>query len=121
MIHRFFLLLGLAAMAACSAALIHPGPADAELAATRWPGTTLPELEQARALYVSRCSRCHSLKVPEQYPAARWPDLIGRMEHKAKLTPGETAEITRFLVTTSARVRNEPLPAVAEARARPEP
>ena len=107
---RLVLTFSLVFAAACGAALVHPGPADAELAATRWPGTTVPALEQARDLYVSRCSRCHALKVPEQYPAARWPDLIGRMEHKAKLTPEETAEITRFLVTTSARVRNEPLP-----------
>lgn len=110
------LILVLLALAACGAALVHPGPADATLAAARWPGTTVAELEHGRALYVSRCSRCHALHVPEQYAAVRWPDLITRMAPRAKLSLDERAAITRFLVTTSARVRGEALPPRTEDR-----
>jgi hypothetical protein len=116
---RLSLSAALLLLAACGAALVHPGPADAALAAGRWPGTTVPDLERARELYVARCSRCHALHVPEQYPAAAWPQLIARMAPKAKLSVEERSEITRFLVTTSARVRGEALPAregQAEAR-----
>jgi hypothetical protein len=106
-------------LAACSAALVHPGPADAEVAARRWPGTTVTALEGGREIYVARCSRCHALHLPEEYPAASWPALVEAMSSKAKLSPEEQAEVTRFLVTTSARVRSEPLPPTEGAAAAP--
>ncbi len=113
--------VGAAVLAACTASLVHPGAADAQLAATRWPGTTVAQLEQGRAAYVANCSRCHALHVPEEYPASDWPALVDAMADRAKLGAADREAIVRFLVTTSARLRHEPLPAGAGEGSAAEP
>jgi len=100
------------ALVACAAALAHAELADAARAAQRWPGTTLADLERGREVYVARCSHCHVPRLPEAYPAAAWPALVAKMSNQAKLAPEDEQEITRFLVTTSARLRHEPMPDV---------
>ncbi len=111
-------LVGAAVLVACTASLVHPGPADGQLATGRWPGTTVAQLEQGRAAYVAHCSRCHALHVPEEYPASDWPALVDAMADRAQLGAADREAIVRFLVTTSARLRHEPMPPdVAETSA----
>jgi hypothetical protein len=92
---------GLAVAAGCAAALRHPSPRDAELLAPRWPGTTVEDLERGRALYVRRCSSCHTLVLPEAHPPAKWPGLVDAMAKKARLGPGERDDVVRFLVAVA--------------------
>jgi hypothetical protein len=91
----------------CAAALVHAEPQDVALASGRWPGVTVESLEQDRAVYVVRCSRCHALHVPEEHAPGEWPELVSRMTPKAKLSSAEREAISRFLQTTSARLRGE--------------
>jgi hypothetical protein len=90
---------GAAGLAGCSAALRHPTPQDAAAASERWPGTSVRDLERSRALYVRRCSGCHTLVLPRAYPAEAWPALVGAMSERSRLTPQEAADLTRLLVT----------------------
>jgi mono/diheme cytochrome c family protein len=92
------LALGVALLAAgCAAALRHPTPGDAARASQRWPGTTVADLERGRAVYVRRCSSCHTLVLPDAYPAGDWPALVEAMTEKARLTPAQATDTVRFL------------------------
>lgn len=90
--------LALAGSIGCAAALRQPGVQDAQAAATRWPGTTLTDLERGRSLYVRRCSSCHTLHLPSERAAGEWPGLVEKMSRKARLTPEQQLDITRFVV-----------------------
>jgi mono/diheme cytochrome c family protein len=85
--------------AACAAALRRPTAVDVERAAVRWPGTTVADLERGRAIYVRRCSTCHTLYLPTAFAARDWPPIVDTMAKKARLTPAEKADVTRFLAT----------------------
>ncbi len=96
--------VGLVAVAAltavaCAAALRQPTEQDVQSAATKWPGTTLKDLQRGRSLYVRRCSSCHTLYLPSAYDAEAWPELVDSMSRKAGLSRGQQADITRFVVT----------------------
>lgn len=86
------------ALAVGCAALRHPTPGDASLASARWPGTTMADLERGRAVYVRRCSACHTLVLPTAHSAEEWPVLVDAMTEKARLTPEQREDVTRFLV-----------------------
>jgi cytochrome c5 len=97
----------LAATVACAAALRRPTAKDERLAADRWPGTTLADLERGRAVYVRRCSTCHTLHLPTAYSATAWPSLVETMSGKARLTTAEKYDVTRFVIAV-ARDREAP-------------
>ena len=95
----------IAVVLACSAALDHPTPQDAEWAQSDWPGTTVQELAHGRALYVDKCSSCHNLHLPSEYSPEEWKGYVAYMVTEAKLTPEEQAAIARYLAAASARSR----------------
>jgi hypothetical protein len=97
------LLAGVALLTAgCAAALRQPVPGDLASAAQSWPGTTLEDLQRGRTLYVRRCSGCHTLYLPSAYRAGSWPALVESMSEKARLTPAQERDVTRFVVTLAA-------------------
>jgi cytochrome c5 len=100
---RFVAALLAAAALCCAPALVRPTKADGERAAARWPGSGLAELEQGRAIFVAKCGRCHELVLPEDLPAAEWPQQLGKMAGKAKLSAGQRELVERYLVTLAER------------------
>jgi mono/diheme cytochrome c family protein len=99
------MLVAAAMAAACSAALDHPTPQDAQWASNEWPGTTVEDLAHGRALYVDKCSGCHNLHLPAEHAPGEWKGFVAYMVAEAKLTPEEQAEIVRYLAAASARSR----------------
>lgn len=95
----------IAVVLACSAALDHPTPRDAEWAQQEWPGTTVQDLAHGRALYVDKCSSCHNLHLPSEYSPEEWKGYVAYMVVEAKLTPDEQETIARYLAAASARSR----------------
>ncbi len=89
----------LASTLACSAALRHPTEQDAHAAGAQWPHTAVVDLERGRTVYVRRCSGCHTLYLPSAYAPEDWPALVEAMSGKARLTPEQQADVTRFVVT----------------------
>jgi cytochrome c553 len=83
--------------------LPHATDADVVRAKADWPDADLKKLEAARSTYASRCSGCHALYVPSELEPTRWPNAVGKMSRKAKLTPGEREQIERFLVVMAGR------------------
>jgi mono/diheme cytochrome c family protein len=96
-----------AVVLACSAALDHPTPQDAEWAQQEWPGTTVEELAHGRALYVDKCSGCHNLHLPAEHTPEEWKGYVAYMTADAKITPDEAKEIARYLAAVSARDRGK--------------
>jgi mono/diheme cytochrome c family protein len=88
----------------CAPGLPQPEPADARAAQTAFPGTTEVDLERGRTVYVRRCAACHRLHRPGELPPARWPTVVGQMTARAKLSPTDAADVTRYLVVM-ARIR----------------
>lgn len=93
------------ALAGCTSVIPVPTTVDSQWAQQRWPETTVATLEHGRALYVSKCSGCHSLYVPTRVPATRWPAMIDEMTRRANLLPDQRDLILRYLLTAS---RNAP-------------
>jgi len=99
------ILVATALAAACSAALDHPTPQDAQWASNQWPGTTVEDLAHGRALYVDRCSGCHNLHLPAEHSPEEWKGYVAYMVADAKLSAEEQAQIVRYLAAASARSR----------------
>ena len=102
--------LAAAIITACAAALDHPTTQDVEYASSRWPETTLEDLEHGRALYVEKCAGCHNLPLPASYSPDEWEGYVAYMTADAKLSPDEQVAITRFLISASARARGAAAP-----------
>jgi hypothetical protein len=99
------ILVAAALAAACSAALDHPTPQEAQWASREWPGTAVEDLARGRALYVDKCSGCHNLHLPAEHSPDEWKGYVAYMVADAKITPEEQAQIVRFLAAASARYR----------------
>jgi hypothetical protein len=89
------------AMAGCAGQLRAPTMADAARAGTRWPGTTVADLQQGQRKYGDRCSSCHALYSPEAYPAHKWQGFVEEMIDRAKLAPDDVRDIVRYLVVAA--------------------
>lgn len=64
------------------------------------PGLTREEareLSLGRAVYISKCSSCHTLYRPEKYSPAEWKSQVGRMSARSKLTSEEEARVVKYL------------------------
>ena len=86
-------------LSGCSS-LPQPTPADVTRAQVKYPEMTLEKLAQNRKTYVGTCSGCHSLHLPSEFPAQRWPLLVDEMQvvHKVKLSTEQRKQIEEFLV-----------------------
>ncbi len=94
----------------CSCATVVPEPTLATMlrASQRWPGTTLRDLNEGRAVYVRKCSGCHSLHTPDEFTPREWESKVPEMMVRAKLTPTEANLVIRYLASSSEIARNEP-------------
>ena len=95
----------LAPVIGCAVALPHATEADAARVSGTYPGTTRPELERGRALYVERCAGCHQLREPASQTPRAWPRLVTEMknDHGVHLTSDEERRIVAYLVSVSSR------------------
>lgn len=78
-------------------------PADADHASSRWPGTSVDDLNQGRQLYIARCASCHQPVPPADVPAAEWPGHVAEMKERSKLDDHQADLVVRYLVTMSER------------------
>lgn len=76
------------------AVLIQPSAAHVSWAEERRPGTTLQELQDARAVFLDTCTRCHLARSPTLYEPDRWDFAIRRM------LAGESVTISDEVIET---------------------
>lgn len=58
------------------------------------------ELISGRKLYVSHCSSCHNLHLPQEFSHERWQHQLDEMQQKAKITDKEKQLIYNYLTSS---------------------
>lgn len=105
---KSFYLFLMIAFTACSIKLIPPSQSDVDRVSAKYPGYTLAELNDGKALFEQTCSRCHRLKNPASRNEDKWREIVPKMI--AKLTKKQRKEvidnkqqesILRYLITMS--------------------
>lgn len=82
---------GISMLIACSSALYMPSKENVA------GNANIEKLGKGRALYVSKCSSCHTLYLPEKYTKAEWTKWVDRMAPKAKITDQEKELIQAYV------------------------
>ena len=83
--------------------LSYPTETDAARAAKDWPGTTMSDLVSDRALYVSKCSGCHTLYHPHIRSSDQWRRDLDEMGERANLSKADSEKILRYLSTMTGK------------------
>jgi hypothetical protein len=87
------------ALSACTVMLPQVSPKQADWAARQWPGMDATKLENARILYVNRCSGCHNLVLPEAHSLDKWNVILSTMAPRAKLSNEEKEQVRQYIFT----------------------
>lgn len=87
----------LALLAGCGVVIPRPDAAMAARVSASGTGADLPTLERGYAIFIARCNGCHALPAPASEPRDRWPDLVAHMMKRARLQPGEGADVLAYL------------------------
>jgi len=106
-LHRpLVLALAAALPVACVGASAPPStPADAQWAQSRWPGTTVADLDRGRGVFLSKCSACHSLPSAGAKTPDEWGQVMTEMGDAARLSGSDRDVVLRYLSATSERTR----------------
>lgn len=96
---------GLALLVAACAGVELPPPTAGDLppVRARYADASLEGLEQGRALYRSRCSRCHVAYAPTRYSADEWPQHIEEMRERAGIDAGQSRLILHYVSAIAER------------------
>ena len=106
---KILYLYAIVLFSACSVTLLAPAQADADRGADKFPGLTLADLQQGKALYEANCGKCHGLKKPESRDEAGWREIMPPMAKKAKINDQEQQLILQYVVTMSEATRESPI------------
>ena len=106
---KSFILIFIVILTACSSAkLLTPAQSDVDRVSAKYPGYTLAELNEGKAMFEQTCSRCHRLKDPASRNEDKWnkivPQMIGKLnkkEGKVVVDDKQQAIILRYMVTMS--------------------
>jgi hypothetical protein len=89
--------LVLALLAGCTPVVIpQPTLLDAQRS-----GVPLSNLQEGRALFTHKCTRCHTAVGPLTISSRDWPAHVDEMAERAKLTAPEHALIVKYLTSVS--------------------
>ena len=61
-------------------------------------GVTLAVLERGREVYLSDCTRCHSVEPIDRYSLDRWRAILERMGPQSKLDESRTAALQAYVL-----------------------
>jgi len=83
-----------------------PTQEDVNRVASKFPGYTLTELNEGKALYETHCGQCHALFPPTKESEAEWQRIVPVMAKKINskgmvLTSEKQDKILRYLITMS--------------------
>ena len=87
-----------------------PRPTSVDANRTNIP---LARLEQGRAVYLDKCTRCHTPIGPRDVLAGDWPGHVANMAERSKISADEQQIIVDYLVTV-APPGQTPIPAGAK-------
>ena len=93
----FCLLSGL--MACGTYKSLTPSEADVDRGKQKYPDLTISELNLGKALFETKCGKCHSLKRPFKVSVADVQKIMPKMAKKAGLTKESSDMVLRYLIT----------------------
>jgi uncharacterized membrane protein len=102
-------------MGGCGTVIPRVTPELIAIAEKREKTVNSETLERSRALYITRCSSCHSLNDPRDYTESEWPDWMHKMARKAKINATQEHELLLFVLAA------RDLPTEADRSATKEP
>lgn len=85
----------------CAGGIPPVSPEHLARARATWPDADHASLVEGRRLYVARCSGCHALHRPREYPAPAWGPLVDRMTARSRISAVERERIVRYLTVAS--------------------
>lgn len=99
-------------LTACSAKLVTPTQEDVNRVETKFPGYTLSELNEGKALYTNYCGNCHGLKKPSSESEKEWnhivPEMVGMINKDQLILNAEEQEkILKYVVTMSTAINKK--------------
>jgi cytochrome c5 len=56
-----------------------------------------PQIVEGKVTYKTKCGKCHDLKDPQAYDAAKWVKIVDWMAPKAKLDATEKVNVLAFV------------------------
>jgi mono/diheme cytochrome c family protein len=89
---QFFASLLILVGTACAPAIYTPSPST-----VKDPTVKMEDLLAGRALYMDKCSSCHSLKQPKKFNAAEWNKILDKMAPKAKINDEQRKLVYQFV------------------------
>ncbi len=103
------LLSFIALLTACTATkLIIPSQADADRGAPKFPGISVAELNDGKAIYEQHCQSCHKLKSPKSEDEKEWNRIVPVMVKKTNKKAGKEVVdvksqeiLLKYLITMS--------------------
>jgi cytochrome c2 len=101
---KTLVIIALVGLAACaSQKMLTPTEADATAAASKFPGTTLADLQEGKTLYEANCQKCHGLKNPQKFTETQLDQIVPSMAAKAKVDKATETKIHHYMVALSQR------------------
>ncbi len=73
-------------------------PVGPEFSSIGTNGATRAVLERGREVYLSDCTRCHSVEPINRYSIDRWRTIIERMGPQSKLDKSRTAALEAYVL-----------------------
>jgi hypothetical protein len=103
-IPKYFLLLPILIILACSKSLLYiPTGQQMAYASTLSPEYDSVYLHYGYEIYRNKCGSCHFLYIPQNYSPSQWAILLPEMSDEAKLTDKEQTYLNAYLMAMSAK------------------
>ena len=83
-------------------------PVGPEFSTMGMNGVTRAVLERGREVYLSDCTRCHSVEPIDRYSVDRWRAIIERMGPESKLDESRAAALEAYILAAHKVLAREP-------------
>jgi hypothetical protein len=80
---KYFYLFAAVLLSACAAKISAPTDVQLTEASKYYPGITISDLNDSKALYENSCGSCHPLKKPSSRTEEQWRTIMPKMVVKA--------------------------------------
>jgi cytochrome c len=96
-------------LAACSPKVYKLSEDDATRGGIKFPGLTLAELNEGKALYETKCTTCHAAKRPGSKNEQEWRKIVPSMAEASKnkgkgvITEAEQDNILKYVITMASK------------------
>jgi len=81
---------------------IIPGELELQAIQAKYPGVTAQMLSNGHEIFIGKCTDCHRQKSIFAFNDDKWKDIIADMAPKSNLTPKETDELYKYILSMKA-------------------